>query len=307
MYPSKNRLFFSAPLLPVCVLAASVLILPGGLRAMDWPVQDGAVSRNFGWNNQGMPILGDVFKTDAPVLAAEAGEVIFSRHGGDTASRIPSPLGAWTAVDHGDGLISIYSRYDEGRESGGSDAKTRALKVERGEVLALPGLSGWSAKKGVYFSVFDRRERRWVNPSMIITPFPDTRPPSILSVRLKNAEGQLVDPGQTRYLGQGSYTISVAAADTRIDPRENALAPYRIICSVNGAGISSLNLETLSAREGVLMAYRNGLVPAKRVYAPFPALEIGEVPFTREQANLEIVVQDIAGNSRSAVFRVFVE
>ncbi|MDR1586354.1 MAG: M23 family metallopeptidase [Treponema sp.] len=287
-------------------IAASALILPGGVRAMDWPVQEGLLSRNFGWNDKGKPVLGNVFETESPVLAADGGEVIFSRSDQDSASRLPSPLGAWTAVDHGDGLISIYSRYDEGRETGKS-GKAGALRIGRGEVLALPGLSGWSAKKGVYFSLYDRHERRWVNPSMIITPFPDASPPVILSVQLRNAGGRLIDPGRTRYLSQGSYTVSVAAADTGRNPGENALAPHRIICSINGMEISSLNLETFSAREGTLMAYRNGLVPAKQVYAPFPSFEIGEASFTRGQANLEIIVQDIAGNSRSAVFRMLVE
>jgi hypothetical protein len=282
-------------------IAVSALFLPGGICAMDWPVQEG-LSRNFGWNDKGKPVLGNVFETEAPVLAAEDGELIFSRPGGDSASRLPSPLGAWTAVDHGDGLISIYSRYDESRETGKAGG---ALKVKRGDPLAVPGVSGWSAKKGVYFSLFDRRERRWVNPSMIITPLPDITPPLILSVQLMKA-GQLIDPGRTRYLSQGSYTVSVAATDTRLE-RGNTLAPHRIICSINGMEISSLNLETFSAREGLLMVYRNGLVPAKQVYAPFPAFEIGEAPFTRGQANLEIIVQDIAGNSRSAVFRMVVE
>ncbi|MDR1318709.1 MAG: hypothetical protein LBJ90_03715 [Treponema sp.] len=294
-------------------LSITFLILPGTgrLYAMDWPVREGALSRNFGWNNGGKPVLGNVFETEAPVLAAEGGEVIFFRTGGDTASRLPSPLGAWTAVDHDDGLVSVYSRYDE--NSGGktgkgeSGGRAGAFRVERGEAIAAAGVSGWSAKGGVYFTLFDRRERRWVNPSTIITPLPDTRPPAILSVRLENAGGQLIDPGGTRYLSQGVYTVSVAAADTRLNPGESALAPHRISCSVNGIEISSLNFETFSTRDGALMAYRNGLVPAKQVYAPFPAFEVGKVPFTRGQANLEIVVQDIAGNSRSVVFRILVE
>ncbi|MDR2134968.1 MAG: M23 family metallopeptidase [Treponema sp.] len=286
-------------------LAVSALLLPGRLRAMDWPVREGKLYRNFGWNNGGKPVLGNVFETGDPVLAAEDGEVIFSRSDGDSASRLPSPLGDWTAVDHGDGLISIYSRCDESRETGKGEAA--ALKVRRGDPLARPGVSGWSAKKGVYFSLFDRRERRWVNPSLIITPLPDVSPPVILSVRLRKTGGGLIDPARTRYLSQGSYTVSVAAADTRLGPGENTLAPHRIICSVNGMEISSLNLETFSAREGSLMVYRNGLVPAKQVYAPFPAFEIGEAPFTRGQASLEIIVQDTAGNSRSAVFRMAVE
>jgi hypothetical protein len=142
---------------------------------------------------------------------------------------------------------------------------------------------------------------------MIITPFPDTRPPLFQSVQLRNSEGRLFDPARTRNLSQGRYVVSAAVSDTKTTPGDPPLAPHRIVCSVNGTEIGSLSFETLSARDGALMVYRNGLVPAKQVYAPFPGFEIGEIGFTRGQATLEIIAQDIAGNSRSAVFRLLIE
>jgi hypothetical protein len=257
--------------------------------------------RNFGWNDEGKPSLGAAFQGEDPILAAGDGELIFYHRGGNAASRLPSPLGAWAALDHGDGLISIYSRFEE---SGGSPVP---YQVKQGAPIALAGTSGWSSLPGFYFTLFDRRERRWINPSMIITPFPDTRAPVFQSVQLRNSEGRVFDPLQTRNLGQGRYVISVAVSDPQARAGAPALAPYRIVCSVNGTEIGSLSFETLSARDGVLMVYRNGLVPAKQVYAPFPGFEIGEAGFTRGQASLEIIAQDITGNSRSAVFRLIIE
>ena len=281
-------------------LFTALLFLPGSVRAMDWPSADAVMIRNFGFNDQGRPALGTVFEGEGDVLAAEDGEVIFSRVRGETASRLPSPLGTWLALDHGDGLISVYSR---GEDQG---VVSPPARVERGAPVTSAGISGWSRRKGFYFILYDRRERRWVNPSMIITPFPDTRQPQILSVTLRNAQGATVPPGQTR-ISQGRYTVSVNAVDTMTDPQQGPLAPHRIDCSVNGAEIGSLYFETISARDGVLMVYRNGLTPAARVYAPFPAFETGEVFLTRGQARLEIIVQDVAGNSRSALSRVIVE
>jgi hypothetical protein len=88
---------------------------------------------------------------------------------------------------------------------------------------------------------------------------------------------------------------------------ENPLAPYSIHCSVNGVEIGALNFETYSARDGVLMVYRNGLVPVEQVYASHEAFEVGEVWFNRGQATLEVVAQDITGNTRSVTFRLQVE
>jgi hypothetical protein len=268
--------------------------------AMDWPAPDAVMVRNFGFNNGGKPVLGTVFEGAGTVLAAEGGEVIFSRSGGETASRLPSPLGAWTALDHGDGLISIYGR------AGLSGRSPAVSRLEAGSPVAPAGISGWSRRAGFYFILFDRRERRWVNPSMIITPFPDTRPPQILAVDFRNAQGALIPRGQTR-LSQGSYTVLVTTVDTRLDGRDPPLAPHRIVCSENGREIASLQFETISARDGLLMVYRNGLTPARQVYAAYPAFEAGEVSLSRGQASVEIIVQDIAGNQSRSLLRLIVE
>jgi hypothetical protein len=258
------------------------------------------MARNFGFNDRGRPVLGTVFEGEGSALAAEEGELIFSRSGGETVSRLPSPLGAWAALDHGDGIISIYSR------AGDASRPPLRFRVDRGGPVIQAGISGWSRRTGFYFILYDRKERRWVNPSMVITPFPDTRQPAILSVDLRSEGGALVPRGQTR-MSQGRYTVSVAASDTMTGPEDRPLAPHRIICSVNGAEIGSLRFEAISARDGILMVYRNGLEPAARVYAPFPAFEAGEVFLTRGQASMEIIVQDIAGNSRSVLSRMIVE
>ncbi|MCL2765828.1 MAG: M23 family metallopeptidase [Treponema sp.] len=279
--------------------AISVLLVSDSLIAMSWPSGDAALVRNFGANDRGRPVLGMVFGGGSNVLAAESGEVIFSREKNDPASRLPSPLGAWTAVDHGDGLISIYSRYAE------PALPLTDTRVEKQQPVAVSGTSGWSTRDGFYFMLFDRHERRWINPSMIITPLLETRPPQIVSVELRNAQGLTM---QSRNLTQGRYTVVVNAAGglpasaVQLQP----FAPQRIICLVNGAEVGSLIFEAVSARDGVLMVLRNGLVPAGQVYAGFPAFEAAEVFLTRGQVTLEVIVQDITGASRSVVNRLTV-
>ena len=280
-----------------------VLFLLGGpeLFTMDWPSPTGVMTKNFGWNDEGRPHLGISFEDEGTLSAAEEGELLYRRREGDTASRLPSPLGSWAALDHGDGIISIYSRFD--------DRSSPAIpsRIEKGRLLGEAGISGWSSQKGFYFQLFDRKERRWINPSMIITPPEDSRPPTILSVSLRDDKGNSIDPAETRTLNQGRYIVTVAAIDTMQRASENPLAPYRIICSLNGTEVGVLNFETYSARDGDLMVYRNGLVPVKQVYAPVPGCEVADVWFTRGQTTLEIIAQDIAGNVRNTVFRLTVE
>ena len=286
----------------ICLFSAFCLFvlcaMPFRAIAMDWPSGDAVLARNFGWNDSGEPVLGSVFRGEGKVQAVEAGELIFHNSGG--VSGLPSPLGAWTAIDHGDGLISIYCRTDE------NSAKPPVI-VEKKSPVADSGISGWTKNKGFYFVLYDRRERRWVNPSMIISPFPDTRAPQIISVDLRNSRGEQLSGPALRSLPQGAYTITVNAIDTMQAPNEPPLAPHRIICSINGNEAGSLNFETISARGGQLLINRGMQIPVRQVYAPFPAFEAGDALLSRGQANLEVIVQDIAGNSRSTIIRMQVE
>jgi len=288
-------------------------ILTGFLSAMNWPSETAVMIRNFGSNDRGRPVLGMVFAGNTQVFAAESGEIIFTHNKNDNVSRLPSPLGTWTAVDHGDGLITIYSRYADdmpyvqnlqsaqSAQSGGDETVT-PVRVKKQEPIAVSGISGWSAQNGFYFQVYDRRERSWINPAMIVTPQRETRPPQILSVELMNVQGLSV---QSRNLNQGRYTVIVNSNITDA-ARGTFFAPQRVVCSINGAEAGSLNFEAFSARDGVLMVFRNGLVPARQVYSNFPAFEAANVFLSRGQANLEVIVQDINGNSRSYVSRILV-
>jgi hypothetical protein len=274
---------------------------------MDWPSPEGEIKANFGLNDQGRPVLGTVFETEGPVLAADQGELIFYRRQEDSASRLPSPLGAWAALDHGDGILGIYSRFEDGEmEAPAAAPEGSPPRIPRAGPLASSGRSGWTGQRGFYFALFDRRERRWVNPSLIIAPLPDDSPPRILQIRLRNAAGQILPPGQTR-ISQGPYSIIVTATDTLSRDSSVRLAPHRLMVSLNGVEAGSLSFETYSARMGVLLLSRNGLAPVSSVYAPYPAFELGEAWFTRGQTSLDLIVRDVRGNESTARLRLEVE
>jgi hypothetical protein len=284
----------------VIYITVLFFILTGLLSAMNWPSETAVMIRNFGSNDRGRPVLGMVFAGDTNVLAAEKGDIIFTRNKDDNFSRLPSPLGAWTALDHGDGLITIYSRYAD--DIADNKEPIKPANIQKQQPIAVSGISGWSSQKGFYFQVYDRRERSWINPAMIITPQKETRPLQILSVELLNTQGVSV---RSSVINQGRYTVMVNS-NILMAARGTFFAPQRIVCSINGAEAGFLNFEAISARDGVLMVFRNGLVPAKQVYSNFPAFEAANIFLSRGQANLEIIVQDISGNSRSFVSRMFV-
>jgi hypothetical protein len=285
------------------IALAALILNTAAVHAIDWPSLTGTLFRNFGLNSGGRPLLGVSFADTGPVKAADDGEILFIQNGLNTASALPDPLGTWIALDHGD-LISIYSRLDDRQSEELFAALPR--QVPKNTAIGVSGGSGWTRVNGFHFFLFDRKDRRWVNPAMIMTPLQDTRPPVIRGLILKNSEGELIEPSQARIV-QGRYTIAVDVTDTLAGSSEPLLAPHRIIGTMNGSEIGELTFETYSARDGVLMVYRNGLVPVKQVYALAPFYEIGEALFTRGQVALEIIAYDIAGFAQSMVFRFAVE
>ena len=280
------------------------LLLASRLFSMDWPSATGIILRNFGWNSAGMPYLGISFAYNGQLAAADNGELLYQRRENDTASRLPSPLGSWLALDHGDGIISIYSRFNDSSTEHLSEPESGL--VEKGSILGESGISGWSSQRGFFFQLYDRKERRWINPALII-PLVNIRQPAILSVRLRNAQGSFFDPSQVLRLIQGRYSVIVNATDTMQFANETPLAPFRIICTLNGSEAGVLNFDNYSARNGSLVVYRNGLIPARQVYAQFPAYEVADLWFPRGQTSLEIIAQDIMGNSRNVFYRFLVE
>jgi hypothetical protein len=282
------------------VMTVLVIITCAGSYAIDWPLPDVVPESNFAQNNGGAPLLGMSFASEGPIYAAEQGEVIFDRNVGERVSGLPSPLGTWVAVDLGDGLVSIYARYGESSENLSSH-------IEKQQIIAQAGKSGANEKNGFYFSFFDRKDRRWINPTtVILNLFPDTQPPVIGAVRLKNADGGMVSLAQTRTIKQGRYAIFAEARDA-IDGGSQQLAPNSIASFVNGAEAGTLVFENFSARDGLLMVYRNALLPANQIYAVPNAYEAGEFWFSRGIATLELIVRDKAGNIRTSSYRLTVE
>jgi hypothetical protein len=280
----------------ICLAAIGV-----AANAIDWPVTGVVPTSNFAQNEGGTPLLGVTFAYEGPLYATEQGEVIFQRNTAERVSGLPSPLGLWIAADLGNGLVSIYARYGE------SEADLSS-HIEKQQIIAQAGTSGANEHEagGFYFSFFDRKERRWINPAAIINPMPDTRPPTIGATRLKSAEGEMVNLTQTRTIKQGRYAIYVEASDM-IDGGIRPLAPNSLAAFVNGAGAGTLLFENFSVRDGFLMVYRDAIVPARQIYAQPNAYETGEFWFSRGIATLDLIVSDRAGNTRTASYRIIVE
>ncbi|MDR1430396.1 MAG: M23 family metallopeptidase [Spirochaetaceae bacterium] len=282
---------------PVRFLFPAFFFAAALVSSLEWPDTAAEIILNFAAEKT--PSLGYSFRSEGPVRSAASGEIIFIRDEADTISALPPGLGTWLAIDHGDGLVGVYGRLDRGNNP-------YPYMVEEGGFIGRSGFTGWTGTQGFYFSFFDRREKQWVNPGRILPLLPDTRLPVIRSVVFRDSEGRTFNLAQTRSLAQGQYRIQVEAQDTRTG--DIPLSPHRVSCYVNGIERGSLIFETVSARRGTLFVPSSeGSRSAGRVYEYYPALSAGDVFLSRGQTVVEIIAEDMAGNSRVASYRFLVE
>jgi hypothetical protein len=247
--------------------------------------------------------LGDSFAVSASIFPADVGELVYIYDPDNSSSRFPSPLGSWMVLDHGDNILGLYCRYEDRKDT------PVPFVMDTATVLAATGKTGWADQEGMYFALFDRKERRWINPSVIISGnisgTEDTFPPVIRQVELRTPAGTAVNPAIIQRIPQGLYTVYVDVWDA-LEAGGSPLAPNRISCSVNGVETGVISFETLISREGTRMVYRSGLVPASQVYDE-KGYGLGEIRLARGQATLVIEARDMADNARSVTYRLNIE
>lgn len=80
-------------------------------------------------------------KIGTPIIAAGNGKVLATGNNGKYA------YGKWIAIDHGNGLVTLYGHLSSQKVSKGNS-------VKRGDVIGLMGSTGYSTGSHVHFTVF---------------------------------------------------------------------------------------------------------------------------------------------------------
>ncbi|HBO16865.1 MAG: hypothetical protein UR69_C0001G0173 [Candidatus Moranbacteria bacterium GW2011_GWE2_35_2-] len=117
----------------------------------DYPVGSVRITQGYGMTSfakagayGGKPHNGVDFGISyAPIYAAGNGKVISSGNNGKYA------YGNWIAIDHGDGLVTLYGHLSKKSASKGD-------KVKKGEKIGISGNTGYSTGPHLHFSVFDK-------------------------------------------------------------------------------------------------------------------------------------------------------
>lgn len=117
-----------------------------GGAGMGYPVSKVEITQKYGktnftrWYNFHNGVDFGV-STGTNILAAAKGKVVATGNCGRYA------YGKWVAIDHGNGLVTLYGHLSKQKVSKGE-------AVERGDVIGLSGNTGYSTGPHLHFSVF---------------------------------------------------------------------------------------------------------------------------------------------------------
>ncbi len=290
----KTRFYFLISLLMPFMSLAQV-------HALDWPTIQSSLASNFGSNEDGRALVGIGFRGDEPIRASDFGEIIFNSDTQQLIHRFPQPLGAWTALEHEDGIISLYSRYAPKTE------KRSEKRLEKASIVANSGISGWSNSSGFFYAVIDRLAGRWVNPALISPLRPDNTQPIIEQVLLIGRDNAILNPKTARTIRQGYYRVVIEAKDNEEKNLPLSLGPQEISCFVNGIEEQTLRMDYFSAKDGEFLIPGNPVRSVNEVFLPKKQYQLGEIRLNRGRSSLQIHVRDIVGNERQVIYILRVE
>jgi hypothetical protein len=288
----------SLRLLPALVFAAAVLSI---VAALDWPLAKPQPAALFGTSAYGGFVTGVELSSDADLVkAADDGELAFV-FDGNNASRIPSAIGSYMAVEHQRGIVGVYAELTEG------SASSYLKKVNKGNILGTAGASGWTKGSGLSFKLFDRAAGRWVNPLLLMPPLDDKAQPLIRSAALMR-DGKLYPLGETKSLPQGQYTVVVDAVDSlQASWTAAAPAPYFLRVVVDGAKAGELSFDVAEQKGGKLMIGSQSPRSFNDCYLPDGKIILASRVFARGKSVIQILVRDYAGNERQASWALILE
>ena len=281
--------------------ALGMAVLAAALCAFEWPLEGGKPSLYFGSADEGRFATSMTFTSeDGLVKASDDGELAFVYDSG-IASGLPSTIGSYMVVEHPRGIAAVYA----GMAPGSSSAYLRSVK--KGSILGRAGASGLSKGPSLGFALYDRAASRWVNPLLLLPPLADKTPPVIRNAVLVK-DGKRFPLGETKSVLQGQYSVAVDVADPLDAPGSaGASAPYYLRLLIDGAKVTELSFDVVTARDGKFLVGADGPRGFEGCYAEDGRIVLASRFFSRGRTVIQVLARDYAGNERQASWALLVE
>ena len=200
------------------------------------------------------------------------------------------------SLAHPSNLISVYTGMVP-------DSISRYLvKVRTGDVLGRP--ADESSAQGMHLFTYDGKERRFINPLMVLPNLRDDASPVIRYISLKN-EGIELKLEQGKGIRQGTYDVIVEAYD--LSPAGEPSAPFEMALTMDGSIRTRVVYDAAWAKDGEGHLFGGtGLVEGAYMLDG-NRVRFGPYVFPRGRVVLSVAVSDFVGNKREQTYSLSVQ
>lgn len=285
------------------IKSLSIIILSslctGQAFSYDWPVkktETNQIISYFGQKKGDNFVTGLTIKDAEEVYASDEGNpLIVIEDSDDDTDFFPSALGTAIIIHHNDNLISVYSNLD--RTSIKDEPYTKTLTKE--EIIGKAGNSGYKDDlSAVGFQIIDLKEKKAINPQILLPSTAQVLPLSISGIHLKNKNGVLYDLQYAKNFNYGVYKVYF---------KRNELAvPFKTAVLVNGETEDEIIYSSLNQENGKTNVLGKVNYQLSDIYPDDRLMLAGSVNLRPGKATLSLIFTDIKESSRQLNYSITV-
>ena len=263
--------------------------------AFDWPIDGGKFRFGFGTPRGGFLRGMEFGSGDGLVRAADDGELAFVYDGPRLPGGYPLSGNSLLVLAHVSDISTIYVGMERGSVS------SYLKNVRRGDVLGRSPES--KAGRGTTVYAFDAKERRYINPLIIMPAQPDSKPPVVKSAAL-SADGVETVIDQATSVRQGSYDLLLDTYD--VSPAGAQTAPYDIRVIIDGSERARVVYDAAWASSGASSLFGSRSTSEESFLTDDERIRFGPYALARGRVIVAVIVSDYAGNRREQSYSITV-
>ncbi|MBU0927220.1 MAG: peptidoglycan DD-metalloendopeptidase family protein [Spirochaetes bacterium] len=264
--------------------------------AFEWPADAGRFRFGFGAPRGGFLRGVEFGSADGLVTAADDGELTFSAQGPRLPGGYPLVAGSLVVVAHASSMTTVYAGLKPGSVS------SYLKNVRKGDVLGRS--SEAKDARGVSFYTFDAKERRFINPMIVMPSVSDDKPPVIRSMALSlEADGSYAD--QSKPIRQGSYYVVVDAYD--LSPSGSQSSPFDLRVLIDGSERGRMVYDAAWAADGRATLFGGVGVEEGAYLVADGRVRFGPFSLSRGRVLVTVAASDYASNRREQTYSISVQ
>lgn len=264
--------------------------------AFEWPLGSGTVTYGFGSFRDGFLKGTEFSDANSMVRSVADGELTFVATGNSLPGGYPIQGGSILSLVHHTEMVTVYTGMVP-------DSISRYLKkVRAGDVLGRTPAAG--TRVGTRLYVYDGKERRFVNPLMVLPGVKDDILPVIRSVNLAN-DGVETRLDQSRSIRQGIYEVILEVYDN--SPSGAPSAPFDISLTIDGSVRTRVVYDAAWADDGQAFVFGAAKLEENTYLFDGNRVRFGPYVFPRGRVVLTVSVFDFAGNKREQTYSISVQ